>query len=110
MDGALKEKRMAAGRNADRRLALALEQARDHLGGTRNGTTTQVVEIELDEISAIRRKVALSQESFARKLGISVATLRNWEQGRRRPTGPARRLLDLIDKRPDVLSEIQAAK
>ncbi|CAN0584269.1 unnamed protein product, partial [Laminaria digitata] len=47
---------------------------------------------------------------FARRIGISVATLRNWEQGRRAPTGPARKLLEIIDRRPDVILDPQAAE
>lgn len=48
---------------------------------------------------------ALSQAEFARRLGISVYTLRNWEQGRRAPDGPALALLRLIEKHPQLLQE-----
>ena len=39
-------------------------------------------------------------------LGISLATLRNWEQGRRVPEGPARVLLNVVDKHPEVLRDL----
>ena len=42
-----------------------------------------------DDIAALRRFVGLSQVDFARAMEISVHTLRNWEQGRRKPDGPA---------------------
>jgi putative transcriptional regulator len=97
-------------KQADERLALALKQARDHFAGIDNGTKTEIIELDLDEITAIRRKTGLSQDKFAERLGISVGTLRNWEQGRRSPTGPARKLLDLIDRRPEILLEATAAE
>jgi len=46
-------------------------------------------------IRRMRRTAKLSQEKFADLLGISVGTLRNWEQGRREPDGPAQRLLQV---------------
>lgn len=48
----------------------------------------------------MRGLTALSQAKFAELLGIELATLRNWEQGRRDPTGPARALLRAIWKDP----------
>lgn len=58
-----------------------------------------------DDISALRRFVGLSQSQFARALGISVHTLRNWEQGRRRPDGPAIALLRIAARHPRVIRE-----
>lgn len=52
------------------------------------------------DVRAIRRSTGLSQPKFAELLGIELATLRNWEQGRRAPTGPARALLRAIRNRP----------
>jgi putative transcriptional regulator len=52
------------------------------------------------DVAAIREKLKLTQEQFANLCGVSVATLRNWEQGRRRPTGPSRALLRLVDLEP----------
>jgi putative transcriptional regulator len=48
----------------------------------------------------VRRKVGLSQVAFARRIGVPVDTVRNWEQGRRAPQGPARALLRIIDRAP----------
>jgi putative transcriptional regulator len=53
----------------------------------------------------IREGLGLTQEQFAAALCISVATLRNWEQGRREPSGPAMRLLQIAAKHPEVLLE-----
>jgi len=59
----------------------------------------------IDEPNAkeIRSKFNLTQDEFAKLLNISVATLRNWEQGRRRPKGPARVLLNVANSYPNVL-------
>jgi putative transcriptional regulator len=55
------------------------------------------------EVRSIRERYDLSQDKFASLLGISVATLRNWEQGRRRPEGPARVLLRVAAEHPEAI-------
>ena len=54
-------------------------------------------------IKRIRASYRLSQGQFAALLGISVGTLRNWEQGRRTPEGPARMLLQIAARHPDAV-------
>ena len=53
-------------------------------------------------IRGLRARTGLSQAAFARRLDVSVETLRNWEQGKRVPQGPARALLRIIDKAPNA--------
>jgi putative transcriptional regulator len=62
-----------------------------------------------EDVVALRRFVGLTQEQFAASLGISVHTLRNWEQDRRSPEGPALALLRIAARHPGVLRENQAA-
>jgi putative transcriptional regulator len=57
------------------------------------------------DVQAIRKKTGLSQTAFASQVGVPVATLRNWEQGYRSPTGPARVLLALLDRNPRIVEE-----
>lgn len=57
------------------------------------------------DIAALRRFVGLTQSGFARAMGISVHTLRNWEQGRRRPDGPAVGLLRIAARHPRIIRE-----
>ncbi len=57
----------------------------------------------------VRVRLALSQPAFAELLGISVATLRNWEQGRRQPTGAAAILLRIAAKHPTIVQEAVSA-
>ena len=58
-----------------------------------------------EDIAALRRFIGLTQEQFALAMGISVHTLRNWEQGRRRPEGPAIALLRIAARHPRILRE-----
>ena len=61
------------------------------------------------DIVALRRFTGMTQQAFADALGISVHTLRNWEQGRRAPEGPALALLRIAARHPRVLRENLAA-
>lgn len=58
------------------------------------------------DIVKVRGKLGLSQSKFAAILGISADTLQNWEQGRRSPTGPAKVLLKIATKHPEILLEV----
>jgi len=64
------------------------------------------VEREALDVAGIRESYRLSQSRFAALLGISVKTLRNWEQGRRAPAGPARVLLLVAAKHPEVVWDV----
>ncbi|MEY4579343.1 MAG: hypothetical protein RL701_4046 [Pseudomonadota bacterium] len=57
------------------------------------------------DIAALRHFVRLSQPQFAQAMGISVHTLRNWEQDRRKPDGPALALLRIAARHPRILRE-----
>ena len=63
------------------------------------------IEVEEPEVRAVREKVGVSQIAFAALLGVSPRTLQDWEQGRRKPSGPARSLLRIVGKHPEVLTE-----
>jgi putative transcriptional regulator len=63
-----------------------------------------------DDIAALRRFTKLSQKEFARALEISVHTLRNWEQGRRKPEGPAIALLKIAARHPKIVREAAGRK
>jgi len=53
-------------------------------------------------VRAIRERTSLSQSEFAHLIGVSVKTIQNWEQDRRRPTGPAAALLRIISHQPQL--------
>lgn len=56
--------------------------------------------VEASGVRAIRERTSLSQSEFASLIGVSIKTLQNWEQDRRRPTGPAATLLQIIAHEP----------
>lgn len=58
------------------------------------------------DVVSIRHHLGLSQSAFAAFMGVSVSTLRNWEQGRRQPQGAARSLLLVAEKVPHALRQI----
>ena len=55
------------------------------------------------EVRDLRRRARLTQQQFAARLGVPVETIRNWEQGKRMPRGPARALLAVIEHAPDTV-------
>ena len=67
---------------------------------------SRVFSVEEPDARKIRQSYGLSQEKFARLIGISVATLRNWEQGRRNPEGPARVLLRVAARHPEAVLDV----
>jgi putative transcriptional regulator len=54
----------------------------------------------------IREKLHLSQASFASLMGVSKRTVQDWEQGRRKPQGPARSLLRIAEQHPEAFTEL----
>jgi putative transcriptional regulator len=61
-------------------------------------------------VKALRDRLGLSQQQFADRYGFSVETIRNYEQGHRRPAGPARVLLEIIASEPDAVTRALARK
>lgn len=60
------------------------------------------------EVYEVRERFGLPQTQFARLIGISVETLRNWERGRRRPVGTSRALLRIAAAHPNVVASVLA--
>ena len=63
------------------------------------------VRVPAVDVRAVRKKLALSQAQFAARFGFAAASVRNWEQGRTRPDGPARILLAVIAKHPKAVED-----
>ena len=87
------------------RIMAGLDDARAYRNGDRTGFVVHEIEVADPDVVAIRASTGLSQPAFARSIGIPLGTLKNWEQGRRRPEGPARVLLALIARRPSIVQE-----
>jgi putative transcriptional regulator len=58
-----------------------------------------------EDVAALRRFIGLTHKEFAQAMGISMHTLRNWEQGRRKPEGPALALLRIAARHPKIVCE-----
>jgi DNA-binding transcriptional regulator YiaG len=87
------------------RLAQSMSEMNEIAKGERE--PSRVFEIDAMKIKEIRQSSGLSQTRFADLISVSVDTLRNWEQGRRSPTGPAKALLRAIANDPlNVISAL----
>ncbi len=82
-------------------LLASIEQGGRILRGKK--VPVRAFNVDEPDVPAIRRHLGLTQQRFATLLGISLATLRNWEQGRRKPDGPARVLLCVAAKNPKAV-------
>lgn len=69
------------------------------------GKAKRVHKIAISPVVSARMKSGLPQSAFAKLLGVSVRTLQEWEQGRRQPSGAAKTLIAIAERRPDVLKE-----
>jgi len=71
------------------------------------GKSTNVIEHtpEIINVKAIRKQTGMSQQKFCATFGISIGTLRHWEQGLRSPRGPARVLLKVVESNPKAIIE-----
>ncbi len=85
------------GMNLEEELS-AIRQYKEERKGLRTRTVSSP-----SNAAQIRHNIGLTQEAFAALLGVSVQTLRNWEQGTRKPNGSALALLRIIEKHPQVL-------
>ena len=85
-------------------LVKSVKQGGAILRGEKNPSRKFVV--TSPDIKNIRKKYQMTQNDFAVMIGISVKTLRNWEQGRRMPVGPARILLLVAAKHPEAVLDV----
>ena len=87
-------------------IKAGLEDALRHARGEGVEVEEHQLEVPVVDVQAVRAELGMSQAEFAATFGISVATLRNWEQGRRVPRGPARVLLAIIEKEPEAVQRV----
>jgi putative transcriptional regulator len=67
------------------------------------GINIPSIQVTGEQIQAIRKQMNLSQSVFAKLLNVSSSSIRQWEQGKRRPTGSTKVLLELLQKSPHLL-------
>lgn len=95
----------------NKKLFAKLVESMTQMGEITRGERAPSREFHVDAlaIKELRSKLGLSQPKFAALLHVDVGTLRNWEQGRREPTGPARALLTAIQRDPTHVLKALAA-
>jgi putative transcriptional regulator len=103
------KKRTPKSTAAGRRLLASLNQALAYARGEHvpriRVTGVQANRPTAINVLAIRQRLGLSQSKFAARFGFTAATVRNWEQGRTQPDGPARVLLAVIAHHPDAVED-----
>jgi putative transcriptional regulator len=98
-------KRGGANRSVGREVIASLKEAIAWAGGEDVPVRVTTVQVPTIDVRAVRRRLGLSQSEFAAKFGFQAATLKNWEQGRTRPDGPARVLLAVIASHPEAVED-----
>jgi putative transcriptional regulator len=89
-----------------RDLIQGMQEACEFADGSADGARATIV--QLPDVRAIRRRLHMSQQAFSDAYRIPLATLKNWEQGRRAPDAPAAAYLQAIAARPLVIREALA--
>ena len=92
--------------SAGSRIIASLKEAVDWAEGENVPVRVTTVEVPTVDVRATRKQLGLSQSEFAARFGFQPGTLRNWEQGRTRPDGPARVLLAVIARHPEVVEDV----
>lgn len=84
-----------------------LTQSIKQAGKIKRGTmkASRITNINPADVRSIRHRLGKSQSEFALMIGVSVATLQNWEQGRRKPEGPAQALLKIAAENPTAVEQ-----
>jgi len=89
--------------NAGRRMLKSAKEALAYAQG-KPGRAGFVVHIPRDiDVRSVRRRMGMSQATFAAHFGVSPRTVQDWEQGHRAPSGPARAFLTVIDREPEAV-------
>lgn len=91
-----------------KRLIKSAKEARAIAHGDADASTYKVFVPAKIDVKAIRARRGLTQEEFCSKYGLSVASLRDWEQGRFSPDPTARAYLTIIDRAPEAVEEALA--
>jgi len=84
-------------------IVTGLRNVLAHVRGDTARSRQHVVPVAVPDVRAVRERLRMSQAELAEMFCVSPATVRHWERGERRPEGPARLLLRLIEREPDAV-------
>ncbi len=85
------------------KILAGLHDALAHAAGERSAAKEVRVQVPEVDVKSVRKRLGLSQTEFAVRFGFKLATVRGWEQGRRRPDPSARVLMRIIEREPDAV-------
>ena len=91
-------------RDVGQEILDGIREVKAYKGGTKNLRVHSLKEPSSPKV--IRRKLKLSQSAFAGLMGVSLRTVQDWEQGRRKPSGPAVALLRIAEQKPEVFMQL----
>lgn len=86
------------------RYPVIIREIKSHKAGKKKLKTHILSEPSPPQV--IREKLNLSQSAFASLMGVSKRTIQDWEQGRRKPQGPAKSLLRVAERHPEVFTDL----
>lgn len=92
-------------RNISMEILEGLKEIKAYKSGKVNLKIREIKESTSSQ--AVREKLNLSLSAFAGIMGISLRTVQDWEQGRRKPSGPAKSLLQTADRFPEIFRELE---
>lgn len=92
-------------RDIGKEILDGIQDIKDYKAGNKKLVVRELKEPEAPQV--IRRKLKLSQSAFAGLMGVSLRTVQDWEQGRRKPSGPALALLRIAEQKPDVFMQLR---
>jgi len=95
---------MMSKRNVGQEILEGVREIKAHKAGKKNLHTRTLKEPAPPQV--IRAKLKLSQSAFAGLMGVSLRTVQDWEQGRRKPSGPAAALLRIAEQKPKIFTEL----
>jgi putative transcriptional regulator len=93
-----------AKKNVAKEIVASMQWAARHSEGKAKGGRLTVIHVP--DVRDIRSKLSLSQSQFAKRFGLNVRTIQDWEQGRKVPDQPARVLLRVIEKSPRTVAKV----
>ncbi len=91
-------------RDVGQEILEGIQEIKAHKAGKKNLRVYSLKEPSPPQI--IRARLKLSQSAFAGLMGVSLRTVQDWEQGRRKPSGPAAALLRIAEQKPEVFSQL----
>lgn len=95
-------------RNVGDDIIQGLKEAVAYAQGDKSKGTERRIRVPVIDVKELRKKQGMSQAQFAVAYGLDVSAIQKWEQGLRRPAGPARVLLQVIEKEPEAVERALA--